>query len=775
MANKFHKDLTLDDVHPDIARIYADIAARDADTAFQVTANINKNVLITTPPSVFKLLSIGPPVWLEITGTGTDEFIELLDTPASYSGEAFKVVSVNAGETGLEFTVNAAGDVFGPASSVDNAVTRFNLATGKVIQDSKAILDDDGVLFLNTDQIEGLGLRVNASSGSGQIELDGPTGSSIIFQRVSTPEWDIRLLLNVPSTKVDFIIGDIPVGGGAAIIVRGGTRDTNIIKNLIVGSDDESPDSIVHILKETAGTVTAATNTLLTIENSTDAFLSFLTPNTDSKGIIFGDVADNDIGSIIYDNNDKLKFTTGAAERLRISGTLEASVASAQIIENGLGALQIAGAEISSFIEFHVGTGAGLFNIMTLDATAAVIGNAAAAASLSAVLELVSTDRGFLPPRMTTTQRNGIGSPSTGLQIDNSTTNELQRYNGTSWESVIGDVVGPASAVDNSVPSFDGVTGKLLQDPNALFITDTNRVGINTALPDSSLHVFDGSAGVFTPLAGTAALLENSGDIALTFAVPNANTAQILFGFPTSNVHAGIFYNKTSGFQFRNAGNVNRVCFDENGRVGIGETVPESILHVKAGAAGATAAPGGTTLTLESNTNNFITMFQPNADGGGILFGDPAVNVAGAFTYGSDDVFTWSTINNTIRMTLNSTGLRVGDTSAPTAGLDVVGSHANSRTAIADANHAVVAADYLLAITSITAARTITFSNAEIAKTGKEWPIKDESGLVSPTFTITLLTEGAQTIDGATSLVLNTSFFDLIIYTNGTNLFVRAA
>ncbi len=41
-----------------------------------------------------------------------------------------------------------AGDVFGPAASTDNALVKFHLATGKIIQNSGAILDDNNVLNL---------------------------------------------------------------------------------------------------------------------------------------------------------------------------------------------------------------------------------------------------------------------------------------------------------------------------------------------------------------------------------------------------------------------------------------------------------------------------------------------------------------------------------------------------------------------------------------------------------------------------------------------------
>ena len=51
----------------------------------------------------------------------------------------------------------------------------------------------------------------------------------------------------------------------------------------------------------------------------------------------------------------------------------------------------------------------------------------------SAMLDVTSTTKGFLPPRMTTAQRNAITSPATGLTIYNTTVNCLQWWNGTYW------------------------------------------------------------------------------------------------------------------------------------------------------------------------------------------------------------------------------------------------------------------------------------------------------------------------------------------------------
>ena len=54
----------------------------------------------------------------------------------------------------------------------------------------------------------------------------------------------------------------------------------------------------------------------------------------------------------------------------------------------------------------------------------------------SAVFDINSTTKGFLPPRMTTTQKNAIASPAAGLVVYDSTTNKLCCYNGSTWNDL---------------------------------------------------------------------------------------------------------------------------------------------------------------------------------------------------------------------------------------------------------------------------------------------------------------------------------------------------
>ncbi len=59
-----------------------------------------------------------------------------------------------------------------------------------------------------------------------------------------------------------------------------------------------------------------------------------------------------------------------------------------------------------------------------------------AGTSPGAALDIASTTQGFLPPRMTTVQRNAITGPVPGLTVYNTDTKCLDMHNGTTWGSL---------------------------------------------------------------------------------------------------------------------------------------------------------------------------------------------------------------------------------------------------------------------------------------------------------------------------------------------------
>lgn len=87
-------------------------------------------------------------------------------------------------------------------------------------------------------------------------------------------------------------------------------------------------------------------------------------------------------------------------------------------------------------ILFYTGASSGTRTVKMRISSAGNIAVGSAAPNANAILDLQSTTKPFMPPRMTTTQRDAVSSPTAGMVIYNSTTNVLNFYNGTIWGAV---------------------------------------------------------------------------------------------------------------------------------------------------------------------------------------------------------------------------------------------------------------------------------------------------------------------------------------------------
>tara|TARA_R100001463_G_scaffold126754_1_gene184575 strand:+ start:8569 stop:10191 length:1623 start_codon:yes stop_codon:yes gene_type:complete len=83
-------------------------------------------------------------------------------------------------------------------------------------------------------------------------------------------------------------------------------------------------------------------------------------------------------------------------------------------------------------ITFNKGTSG---ETMRIDSSGRV-GIGTTSPSANALLDVSSSTKGVLLPRMTTTEVNAISSPENGLTVYNTTLNTLCFYNGTSWQKV---------------------------------------------------------------------------------------------------------------------------------------------------------------------------------------------------------------------------------------------------------------------------------------------------------------------------------------------------
>ena len=174
----------------------------------------------------------GAAVWTETTGAGggASTFIALTDTPANYTGQAGKFPKVNEGETALEFaTLTGGGDVLGPATSVDNSISRFNGTDNKTIQDSLAIIDDGGSINIPSGQ----SYKIN-NVAVVAVEVD-PTVDS---------DAELKAILVDEVTKTgDFTAGRITKINNATGIIEQGTNTDSDVADAVTKKHTQNTDT----------------------------------------------------------------------------------------------------------------------------------------------------------------------------------------------------------------------------------------------------------------------------------------------------------------------------------------------------------------------------------------------------------------------------------------------------------------------------------------------------------------------------------------------------
>ena len=188
----------------------------------------------------------------------------------------------------------------------------------------------------------------------------------------------------------------------------------------------------------------------------------------------------------------------------------------------------------------------------------------------TAALDVASTTKGMLVPRMTTAQRNAIAAPATGLLVYDATANGFYYYTGTGWKDVskgsatsIQNYFSPRQTSTSTQPTFlnpifqigaSGLgTGNTFYAPESVtltvvissYSTSPFTVEIGTVAPPVGTVFTYGAAVAGSSTAAIPAYTSGAPQTATIAAALTAGTIYTL-RVVNSTTTQGVFYTNTS-------------------------------------------------------------------------------------------------------------------------------------------------------------------------------------------------------------------------------------
>jgi hypothetical protein len=353
----------------------------------------------------------------------------------STSSDATRDLSFSSFAVG---STNSVGHLINALSSAGALAFGVNGERWRIL--STGILQSNGAQTIQTSTGN---LTLATAAGNGNIVLS-PNGTGNVLINTTTNA-GFRLDVNgtarvqgVLTTTADAVVNGVNIGRGGGAISTNTRVGVNALANNTTGANNTA-NGRNALQNNTTGSGNTA-NGLDTLINNTEG-----TGNTSNGFQVLLSNTTGDSNTAIGREALRSNITGSNNSAIgRNSGRFIADGATANTITNnsvflGVDTRAASDNQTNQIVIGHTAIGLG--------SNTTVIGNSSTTFgrwygslllgtttnAASSILTMESTTRGFLPPRMTSTQRNAIASPATGLIVYDTTLNDPFYFNGTAW------------------------------------------------------------------------------------------------------------------------------------------------------------------------------------------------------------------------------------------------------------------------------------------------------------------------------------------------------
>jgi len=387
----------------------------------------------------------------------------------------------------VELTSAASGDVL-PIVDISDDITKKISASNLLATKQDTLVSGTNIKTINSTSILGSGdIAISASPSGGAGAIQFSDGSAFASDTTNL-FWDntnkrLGIGTNAPGNTLRVVgssrLNNIYIGQVGNTVISNTNSDTTINLNngvAIAGGSSITPTARLQV--KGSGSTSATTSLLVQNSAGTELFKVRDDGLTSTRNnLLFS------LTSALIDGEAWYRSANNASVNMYGDGAASSGVrVTGSAYSNGASQVQIKGAtSISSGLNQP---------------------------NASAQLDIQSTTQGFLPPRMTTTQKNAISTPAAGLQLWDTDTSSLQVTNGTDWFGVgFGSGgIGTNTAVGNSALDANTTGTSNTAVGQAALGANTTGTG-NTAIGDSSLK--DVATGSNNTALGWLSLFSN--------------------------------------------------------------------------------------------------------------------------------------------------------------------------------------------------------------------------------------------------------------------------